>query len=101
MTFCKFISFLYFCSIDIDPPVVTCSNVTLSSDTPNTFYGLTNGTTYTYVDARPDPNGVTYNVSIGMEGDLFSPGHTPITMLAVDLFGNMAICLFYTENKRD
>ena len=87
------ISFLFF--IDTDPPIVTCSNVTLLSDTPNTFSGLTNGTTYTYMDASPDPNGVTYNVT---DEDLFLPGLTPILMSAVDEFNNIATCLFYIEN---
>ena len=58
---------------------------------------MTNGTTYTYEDASPDPNGVTYNVS---EDDLFPPGYTPVTLLAVDAFNNSDSCLFYVENIR-
>ena len=88
---------LFFNSIDTYPPIVTCSNVTLSSDTPNTFSGLTNGTTYTYNDASPDPNGVTYNVT---EEDLFLPGLTTIALYAVDEFNNTATCLFHVENAR-
>eukprot|EP00057_Strongylocentrotus_purpuratus_P006278 XP_011660752.1 PREDICTED: uncharacterized protein LOC105436661 [Strongylocentrotus purpuratus] len=78
-----------------DPPILTCSNVALHLDTPNTFSGLTNGTTYTYQDASADPNGVTYNVS---EDDLFPPGYTPVTLLAVDAFNNSDSCLFYLQN---
>ena len=78
---------------------MTCSNVTLDLDldSPNTFSGLTNGTTYTYKDASADPNGVTYNVS---EDDLFPPGYTPVTLLAVDAYNNSDTCLFYLWNTR-
>eukprot|EP00057_Strongylocentrotus_purpuratus_P013391 XP_011667865.1 PREDICTED: uncharacterized protein LOC105439979 [Strongylocentrotus purpuratus] len=81
---------------DTYPPIVSCLNVTLPPESPNTFSGLTNGTTYNYTDASTDPNGVTYNVTL--EVDLFPPGYTPVTMFAVDAFNNSESCLFYVQN---
>lgn len=77
---------------------MSCLNVTLPPESPNTFSGLTNGTTYNYTDASTDPNGVTYNVTL--EVDLFPPGYTPVTMFAVDAFNNSESCLFYVQNTR-
>nr|XP_054749220.1 uncharacterized protein LOC129254729 [Lytechinus pictus] len=78
---------------DTDPPIVTCSNVTLPNDSPNTFHGLTNDM-YTYYDASPYPN-VTYDVT---EGAPLAPGYTAVTMFAVDEYNNSAECLFYVQN---
>eukprot|EP00057_Strongylocentrotus_purpuratus_P009215 XP_011663689.1 PREDICTED: uncharacterized protein LOC100888443 isoform X2 [Strongylocentrotus purpuratus] len=83
---------------DTDPPVVTCANITLPTESPNTFNGLIDGESYTYADANPDPKGITYNVTQGITGDLFPQGYTPVTLVAKDTFGNKATCVFYVEN---
>ncbi|XP_030829600.1 uncharacterized protein LOC105441135 [Strongylocentrotus purpuratus] len=82
----------------MDPPNVTCSNVTTRFFLPNSFLGLTFGSEYTYVDDNVDPSGISYNVTKGQDGDLFPPGHTPVTLFAEDTCQNVATCLFYVEN---
>eukprot|EP00057_Strongylocentrotus_purpuratus_P015834 XP_011670308.1 PREDICTED: uncharacterized protein LOC105441135 [Strongylocentrotus purpuratus] len=82
----------------MDPPNVTCSNVTTRFFLPNSFLGLTAGSEYTYVDDNVDPSGVSYNVTKGQDGDLFPPGHTPVTLFAEDTCQNVATCFFYVEN---
>lgn len=77
---------------------MTCANVTLPPESPNTFNGLIDGESYTYADANPDPKGITYNVTRGITGDLFPQGYTPVTLVAKDTFGNKATCVFYVEN---
>ena len=77
---------------------MTCSDVTTSPAIPNSF--LPNPSQYTYDDDNPDPSGVTYNVTFGFTGDLFPPGRTPVTLIAVDIFDNRATCLFFVENPR-
>eukprot|EP00057_Strongylocentrotus_purpuratus_P017565 XP_011672039.1 PREDICTED: uncharacterized protein LOC105442024 [Strongylocentrotus purpuratus] len=85
--------------IDNDPPVVTCNDITLSTDLPNSFLGLDMYTgEYTYSDDNPAPSETTYNVTTGSNGDVFPPGQTPVTMFAIDVFGNQATCLFYVQN---
>lgn len=88
------------CTFDMDPPNVTCSNVTTRFFLPNSFLGLNVGSEYTYVDDNVDPSGVSYNVTKGQDGDLFPPGHTPVTLFAEDTCQNVATCLFYVENTR-
>ncbi|XP_041472526.1 uncharacterized protein LOC121421793 [Lytechinus variegatus] len=83
---------------DTTPPNVTCSDVTTHPVFVNSFFGLTEGVSYTYEDANPDPSGISYNVTTGTAGDLYPPGRTPVTLIAVDLDGNNATCLFYVEN---
>ncbi|XP_041471777.1 uncharacterized protein LOC121421181 [Lytechinus variegatus] len=80
------------------PPNVTCSDVTTHPLFVNSFFGLTEGVSYTYEDANPDPSGISYNVTTGAMGGLYPPGRTPVTLIAVDLAGNTATCLFHVEN---
>nr|XP_054761418.1 uncharacterized protein LOC129267819 [Lytechinus pictus] len=80
------------------PPNVTCSDVTTHPLFVNSFFGLSEGVSYTYEDANRDPSGISYNVTTGTSGDLYPPGRTPVTLIAVDLDGNTATCLFYVEN---
>ncbi|XP_030830843.1 uncharacterized protein LOC589903 isoform X2 [Strongylocentrotus purpuratus] len=86
------------CAFDMDPPNVTCSNVTTKPFLPNSFLGLVAGTEFTNVDENVDPSGATYNVTKGRDGDLFLPGHTPVTLFVKDICQNVATCLFYVEN---
>lgn len=88
------------CLADMDPPIVTCSNVTTPPFEVNSFLGLNFGIEYTNMDVNFDPSGVSYNVTIGEEGDLFPPGHTPVTLFVADTCMNVATCLFYVENTR-
>lgn len=85
---------------DMDPPDVTCSNISLPITEPNTFFGLTRGYNFTYTDVNPSLSNVTFNVTIGISGDLYPPGYTPVTMFAVDVCNNSASCLFHVENTR-
>ena len=88
------------CAVDMDPPNVTCSNVTTKPFLVNSFLGLDFNIDYTNVDDNFDPSGVSYNVTIGGDGDLYPPGHTPVTLFANDTCDNVATCLFYVENTR-
>ncbi|XP_041475532.1 uncharacterized protein LOC121424025 [Lytechinus variegatus] len=89
---------------DTEPPVVTCSNVTLPSESPNFFSGLVEGESYTYDDNNPDPDGVSYNFTKDMDlmegvtGTIIPPGETHVTLVAKDTFGNTATCVFYVKN---
>ncbi|XP_063960370.1 uncharacterized protein LOC129268832 isoform X2 [Lytechinus pictus] len=83
---------------DTTPPNVTCSDTTTHPLFVNSFFGLSEGVSYTYEDVNPDPSGISYNVTTGTSGYLYPPGRTPVTLIAVDMDGNTATCLFYVEN---
>ncbi|XP_072175774.1 hyalin-like [Diadema setosum] len=91
---------------DTSPPDVECANVTLNETTPNIFHGLpwTQDSPppeghYTYYDEnRPEAGAVSYSLPSGFNGYRYSPGYTPVTLIARDTFGNEATCDFYVFN---